>query len=361
MRIAFRADASIQIGTGHIMRCLTLADALRERGVECAFVCREHTGHLLDLITQRGHEVAALPAGDGGHEVSHPPVHAAWLGTDWATDAEQTRKALEGKSLDWLIVDHYALDRTWEQSLRPHCRRLMVIDDLADRPHDCDLLLDQTFGRDPAAYSGLVPAYARLLCGAKYAMLRPEFARLRPLSIGRRKEPMLRRILVTMGGVDKSNVTALVLDALDGAELPVGANVTVVMGTTSPALEAVCERAARMIRPAEVLVGVNDMAQLMTDADLAIGAAGATTWERSCVGLPSVMVVLAENQRFAAGALVASEAAVVVDLDDAFTANMRSIVTRFARDPAGLGRLSENALRITDGSGCELVQAALQS
>src|SRR3569832_1188104 len=149
MRISFRVDASLQMGTGHVMRCLTLVVVLCERGNDCSFICRPHTGHLMDLIAQRRHKVVALPV--LGAEVKIPsttaPSHATWLGTDWANDAQDTSHALGDAMMDWLIVDHYALDSRWEQAMRPSCRRLMVIDDLADRPHDCDLLLDQNGGR----------------------------------------------------------------------------------------------------------------------------------------------------------------------------------------------------------------------
>jgi len=138
-KIAFRVDASLKIGTGHVMRCLTLAEALRDRGCESTFICREHPGNLIDLISERGFTALGLPAVDVaqdlGLELNLPP-HAAWLGADWRTDATQTRKAIGDVTADWLVIDHYAIDERWERKLRPACRRLMVIDDLADRNHD---------------------------------------------------------------------------------------------------------------------------------------------------------------------------------------------------------------------------------
>ena len=208
MNIIFRTDASLDIGTGHFMRCLTLADALRERGAECRFVCREHAGNLLDVIRQRGFEAYGLPLGDAvtaKSDVSDNllPLHAAWLGADWASDAEQTLAAIGDTKFDWLIVDHYALDARWEHRLRCSCHRLMVIDDLADRVHDCDLLLDQNLGRTAADYKERVPATCTVLAGAQYALLRPEFAALRAYSLERRAHPKLKRLLITMGGVEQ--------------------------------------------------------------------------------------------------------------------------------------------------------------
>lgn len=304
MNIAFRADASVQIGTGHVMRCLTLADDLREQGAECMFICRPHAGHLLDMIAQRGHTVVALPGlPTNATGASGDTVHAHWLGTDWTHDAADTRQALGAETVDWLVVDHYALDRRWEQALRPSCQRLMVIDDLADRPHDCDLLLDQNLGRTAEDYRGLMPSDATRLIGPQYALLRPEFAKLRSTSLARRLHPKLKRLLITMGGVDKDNATGQVLDALKACPLPEGLEITVIMGPHAPWLQHVQAQAQQMPWPTQVLAGVSNMAQLMTDSDLAIGAAGGTAWERCCLGLPSLTLMLVENQQAGAIAL----------------------------------------------------------
>ena len=186
MKITFRTDASLQIGTGHVMRCLTLADALAARGAYCQFICRAHDGNLIEFIRRKGLTAHPLPAGAALPRSPTDPTHAAWLGATQAEDAEACAPILAAQRPDWLIVDHYALDARWERALAPHYRKLMVIDDLADRPHSCDLLLDQTFGRDAADYRPLVPADCRLLCGSHYALLRPEFAALRPYSLQRR-------------------------------------------------------------------------------------------------------------------------------------------------------------------------------
>ena len=162
MLVIFRTDASLQIGTGHVMRCLTLADELVKKGANCRFICREHEGHLLAMIQERGYTATALPSDSGmmksGSEAG-TPLYQSWLGADWLTDLEQTKNAIGSKTIDWLIVDHYSLDARWEGAMRSACVSLMVIDDLADRKHDCDLLLDQNFGRIPADYEHLVPSH----------------------------------------------------------------------------------------------------------------------------------------------------------------------------------------------------------
>ena len=299
----FRADASLQIGTGHVMRCLALADGLRAHGANCRFLCREHPGNLIDLICRRGHEVRALPA-DGA--IAAAPPYAAWLGTDWATDAAQSKAGAGDTLPDWLIVDHYALDADWERALRPSCRHLMVIDDLADRPHDCDLLLDQNLGRQATDYAGLITGGCEVLAGPEYALLRPEFATLRPHSIARRARPALRRLLIGMGGVDKDNASGKVLDALNGCPLPADCCITVVLGAHAPWLAQTRDRAARMPWPTEVLVDVENMAWLLAESDVAIGAAGTSAWERCCLGVPTLTMALAANQQAGAAALEAA-------------------------------------------------------
>jgi UDP-2,4-diacetamido-2,4,6-trideoxy-beta-L-altropyranose hydrolase len=313
LEIVFRVDASLGIGTGHVMRCLALADVLRVRGADCTFICRPHTGHLMELISQRGHKILPLPALVGGvANATVPPAYANWLGTDWLSDVRDTCKTLGSKIVDWLVVDHYALERRWEQALRTNCRKLMVIDDLADRMHDCDLLLDQNLGRKAEDYCDLLPLRATILIGPQYALLRPEFAQLRTESLARRANPQIKHLLITMGGVDKDNATGRVLQALKSSHLPVGLQINVVLGPKAPWLQQVQAQAIQMNRLSHVLVGVNNMARLMADSDLAIGAAGSTAWERCCLGLPSLILVLSDNQQAGATALQNAGAAILL-------------------------------------------------
>ena len=353
MRVIIRADASTQIGTGHVMRCLTLAQALRQRGAICCFVCRADPGNLIELVKQHGFDVFELPyeVNWTGAEVP-PPVTAAWLGVDWRIDAEQTKNVIGETTADWLIVDHYALDSRWEGALAPCYRKLMAIDDLADRPHVCDLLLDQTYGRDAADYSPLVAAECHLLCGSQYALLRPEFAALRPYSLQRRTRPALRELLITMGGVDKNNATCQVLLSLRACSLPADCRITVVMGSTAPWLGEVRAQVQDMPWPAQMLVGVNDMAQLMSDSDFAIGAAGATSWERCCLGLPTAILVLAENQRYAARLLEQANAVRMLDLTNNFQKRLTQLINEILTSETCLTQLRDSASKVTDGQGC---------
>lgn len=364
---AFRADASLLMGSGHVMRCLTLADALTAQGAQCHFISREHPGHLLGLIRQRGFAVTALPAvipplsanNQNGSERPTEPVHGPWLGCDWQTDADQTRAILAKLKPDWLVVDHYALDQRWETTLRPNFQQLMVIDDLADRPHQCDLLLDQNLGRQPQEYANLVPAHCKLLTGPQYALLRPEFATLRAYSLQRRQQPVLKQVLITMGGVDQSNATGLVLQALKGCTLQQDCRISVVMGLQAPWVQQVRAQARDMPWATEVLVNISDMAQCMADSDLAIGAAGSTSWERCCLGLPTLMVVLADNQRLGAQALQEAQAALLIGGVSDIAMQLPLAINASASNYR-LQEMSTAAAKITNGQGLVKVLKAMR-
>lgn len=364
LRIAFRADASLAIGTGHVMRCLTLAQALADQGAECVFLCREHAGHLLDVIRQRGFDVRPLPLHDPAVTMSGAgePSHASWLGTDWRTDAADVVAALDGDTVDWLVVDHYALDRRWESALRPFCKHLLAIDDLADREHDCDVLLDQNLGRATSDYCGLVPKHARILAGPMHALLRQDFSVLRAGSLARRHtSPAIRHILISMGGVDQPNATGRTLAALQQTDLPDDCRVTVVLGPHAPWRADILMRAAEMKWPTEVLINVADMGSLMAASDLAIGAAGTTSWERCCLGLPALIVVLAENQKDAARALEREGAAIALKEfpDAAFDIELEAAVHELISTPEKLMAMSTAASSMTNGQGAERLASSM--
>lgn len=294
MNIAFRVDGSSQIGTGHVMRCLTLADALRKKGAQCTFVSRPHPGHLLNLVAQRGHKALALGEPQANFNALPNLAHAMWLGTSWPDDAEQTKHALAGQTMDWLVIDHYALDARWEQALRPQAKRIMVIDDLADRPHDCDLLLDQNWNgaTNYLRYDHLVTSHTEMLLGPKYALLNPAYAELRALLPQR--DGIVRRVLVFLGGSDPTNQTARVIKAMMEPSLQYLA-LDVVIGVNHPEPSSIADLVKE--RHNTVLYqNLPGLACLMEKADLMIGAGGSTTWERMSLGLPSLVIGVADNQ-----------------------------------------------------------------
>ncbi len=297
-RIIFRVDASIDIGTGHVMRCLTLADELKSQGTAIKFITRVHLGNMADAITKRGYELCLLPLAADTYQVRPDDVgHASWLGVSWQQDAEESRLAIGDSVLDWLIVDHYAIDARWHKQLRAKVDQIIIIDDLADRPLDCDLLLDQTYGRQEDDYRQLVPSNCQMLLGSRYALLRPEFSELRPKAIEKRQAfSGIKRILVSMGGMDPDNVTTTVLEGLSRVGWKHKPVIDVVLGGKAPYLQQVVTMAKKSTLEILVSTDVPDMADRMLVADLAIGAGGATSWERCCVGLPSLTTVISENQ-----------------------------------------------------------------
>jgi len=301
--ILFRCDASLQIGSGHVMRCRTLARELRRQGAEISFICRQQPGDFIELL-RKEFQVLALPplaAVASSSALEGRALYVAWLGCSQQQDAADCLAALEQAGINspqWLVVDHYGLDASWEVALREGLGsepppQLLVIDDLADRRHSCDLLLDQNFfgAATQQRYRELVSPQCRQLLGPHYALLGPEYAQLHPLVPPR---TYLRRVLVFFGGVDGQNLTGRTLEALLDPKFAHLA-VDVVLGLQSPHFQSVENLVAQ--RPDTTLHGPQpSLAVLIARADLAIGAGGATTWERACLGLPSLVVAIAANQ-----------------------------------------------------------------
>lgn len=337
MKVFIRADASTQIGTGHVMRCLTLAGDLRQFGMEVSFISRVLPGNLCDYVESKGFKVHRLY-----EEVDLAGDYWAWLGENWLIDAKMTQEIILNQAGDQsdidnvntesksrkqgflrdeslinkssqiaaevfsdsgvglglesrinLVVDSYALDFKWEKFLRPYVNKIMVVDDLANRNHDCDLLLDQNYYRDMAhRYDGLVPSICRKLLGPEYALLRPDFHQAKKTL--RKRDGKIRRILVFFGGSDPTNETKKALEAIRRLNRPDIA-VDVVVGAGNPYREKIKEICGKMPN-VTYYCQVENMAELMAAADLAIGAGGTTTWERLYLELPTIAIAVAENQ-----------------------------------------------------------------
>jgi UDP-2,4-diacetamido-2,4,6-trideoxy-beta-L-altropyranose hydrolase len=346
LRIAFRTDANQQIGTGHFMRCLTLADELRLRNAEICFVARGLPLHLQQMLTERSIQYIALPKPDGKKDTDELP-HAAWLLTSQTHDAEQTMAALGAGTWDWLVVDHYALDHRFEKPLRSVVQHVMVIDDLADRVHDCDVLLDQNFYLDQAQrYFDKVPSHCKLLLGPSFALLRPEFKAMRDKVQVRTGK--VNNILVFFGGVDADNLTGQVLDVL--IKLNLGIQVNVVIGQQHPQKEMIrqlCDQHSYHCH-----VQTNQMASLMAEADLAIGAGGSATWERCVLGLPTIVIATAHHQVKAAKDL--SELGISNYLGFRTEVNFEKIeinIKKIISDNIFISEISVKSMKLVDGNG----------
>ena len=295
MKILVRTDSSISIGTGHLIRCLTLADALKERA-ELHFVCRDLQGNLSDLVQSRGHSLHLLPAAKENFKVvKNDTAHSAWLEVTWQDDLRETQNQAKSitEKFDWLIVDNYALDYRWEKGCRNIADKIMVIDDLADRCHDCELLLDQNYFTDSEKrYNNLVPDGSMNYFGPKYALLRPEFRLARKFAKAR--SDGVARILVYFGGYDHDNISGMALKALSSPEFE-HLYVDMVVGQNNSYLESL-EILVNNRPKTELYTQPAEFVELLLRADLCIGAGGTTTWERLCLNLPSIVITTALNQ-----------------------------------------------------------------
>jgi UDP-2,4-diacetamido-2,4,6-trideoxy-beta-L-altropyranose hydrolase len=341
MRFVFRTDASIAQGTGHVMRCATLARALADAGHEVGFLSRECPGDLNGWLEGQGFRVR--------------PLTTASTSVSQQADAGACRAALAGKAYDWLVVDHYELDAAWERGMAAHGSRILAIDDLG-RPHDCDMLLDQNYPNPTQRlYRIRTDGAGKLLLGPQFALVRPEFAKLRPASLARR-DGALARILVFMGGSDPVDETS---KALAGLLLggPRHLAVDVVIGGTNPHRHKV-EAACAAVANATLHVQTPRMAELMATADLALAAGGSATWERCALGLPSLVTILASNQAAIAEAVAAAGAQKLLGWYDEVTANDYAEALA-ALDTAAIAGMSQKAGAMCDGRGVERLMSVL--
>jgi len=317
------------------MRCVALADELKREGCTVTFLCRALEGNLIESVE---HKVIVLEKND---DFQSDDLYSNWLGATQGQDAKQTIKVMP-KITDLLVVDSYALGQFWHQKLRPYTKKILVIDDLADRQFDCDILLNQNLGVEEKVYEGRVPRDCKLLLGCNYALLRPEFSETRTEALEKRLHTTeIENILVSVGGSDIDNVTYDILQQLDSKF-----NIVVVLGKISPYNKMI--KAYAKNKNIEVIVDANNMSELMLNADIAIGAGGSTSWERCCLGLPTLLCVLADNQRGAAERLEDLGAVIIIN-------NLKTDLQLIIENSDYQNIMSNNAKSICDGLGCKRV------
>lgn len=348
MRVLIRADASPAIGSGHVARCLTLAQELRRQGADVAFACRRLPGHRLEALRAEGFQAFELPECYVGE---HPELGIE-APLPWQADIAALQLALASQpAFDWVLVDHYGLDHQWQSAARQWAPRIAAIDDLANRKHAVDLLLDQNFSGSAQAYSGLHYASCRTLFGPHYALLREEFRRP-PISI----RPQARRLLVNFGGFDAAGQThKAMLALLDFHDL----QVDFVAGSGNPDWQAMQALAAE--RPHWRLHSyVKDFAGLLAEADLCLGAGGGTSWERAVLGVPTLCITVAANQE--ANARLLAEAGAHLYLgacEQVSVEQVRQALSLLLGNPGLRHSLSRRARKLVDGRGVQRVAAAL--
>lgn len=355
MQFVFRVDSSHHIGTGHVMRCMVLANALRQKGHAVTFICRELPGNTIFALKNKNFPVISLPY-DTKEESAllELPEHQQWLGVSRKMDLQQTFTHLSMmKKIDWLVVDHYGLNGEWEAACRSYAKKIMVIDDLADRVHDCDILMDQNYYTDPQnRYKGLVSHHCKTLIGPQYALLRSEFNNIRKNMSPRNGK--VRRLMISLGGIDAMNGTRKILEGIKSSDCR-DLQIDVVLGATSQHkddIQVLCSlhENYHFHCPSE------NMAELMKKADLAIGAGGTTTWERCCMGLPSLVVRLAHNQdeliKQGVSANLFAYLGNITLLDEADAAKKLNEIVNL---PKKLQAMSKKGMDLVDGLGAERV------
>lgn len=296
MIILFRVDTSLKIGTGHLMRCLALANEARQRDWECIFVLRDPEEEIVQYITSFEHRVEKLTSILGEIIKNSTTAHGAWLSVSQAQDAIDTVEIIDELKPDWIIVDHYALDEEWCSLIEKRNCKILVVDDLGDRKLNCDVLLDQNLGSSAKKYDGKLPVSCTTLFGPTFALLRGEFREWRDRNQERRINSQIENILVTMGGVDAENYTLRVLKEITKSEFAKNCAFTVVLGRSyihTTTLYAFLDTSKLKV---SVLSNVKNIAEIMNESDLCIGAAGSTSWERCCMGLPTITLSIADNQ-----------------------------------------------------------------
>ena len=345
--IAIRVDASSQIGTGHFMRCLTLAEELKKKGSYIKFICRHLPDYLQSMLVEKEIDFSRLNYPNNEFNLDELD-HSNWLGVSQFLDSQDTIHALTDRSWDWLVVDHYALDYRWENELKVVVKSILVIDDLADRTHNCDILLDQNYYSDMGTrYNGKIPKHCQILLGPMHALLREEFRQIR--SHVKIRNHKLSNILIFFGGVDVENFTGLTIDALSNSAFA-GLRINVVLGAQHPYLDEIkllCLKNGYICH-----IQTKQMAELMLGAELAIGAGGSATWERCCMGLPALIVSLANNQKRIAQGIDILQAGKFLDGKAKDVINeIVELVQFYSNNQDDLEMLSKNAYAATDGMG----------
>lgn len=361
----FRVDSSFKIGSGHVIRCLTLAEGLARRGASCTFISRSLPGNLCHHIRSKGFICLELPS-DGSIDRASCKSndvlrHSHFLGVSWEQDASETSHILEGLCVDWLIIDHYGICSLWEVEVRKCMTgKVMVIDDLADRAHECELLLDQNLGADTSLYKALIPQTCLTLFGPKYALLRPEFKTYRDISLKRRANGDLEHIVVNFGGGDPNNYILRTLEAFQALDNLDDIQISIIFGALADITPRHRELVAQIPHEITLFQTVDNMAEILASSDLVIGAAGVSSWERCSLGVPSVVFSTAFNQDKISSNLSKAEAAFVMEVDDFINGKLAKLITSLVQSDT-LKHYSQNASLITDGCGLDKVVYELES
>lgn len=352
MRALFRVDASAGMGAGHFMRCLNLGLALKKRGHDIAFAYVKLPRALSSLLVANSIPSFKLAINTTGKRATEYSIYDQWLSGSQSDDARAFLSVSKETRPDCVIVDHYALDSVWENLVRGHTEKVLVIDDLANREHSCDFLLDQNFHTDMVSrYRSFVNPETRLLLGPKFALLGEGF-RIERASLCER-DGKVRNILIFFGGGDPENCTEMVLKVLECMPLN-GVAVTVLVGDQHPAIASLEKRCKE--RGYKFLIQSEDVPRLMSKAHLCIGAAGVSTWERCCLGLPTLAITIADNQvPIAQAAAVKGAICYLGEQRKVTSISLERTLRKMMSSPDNLMKMSRVAMALVDGNGTERI------
>lgn len=310
MNIVIRADSALHIGTGHVMRCMVLAKRLRQLGHNVSFVMWTLAGNRIEYIEQQGFTVIPLECDHSWHNASG--LYSDWIPVNEIEDANLMLSKVTAPDL--VIVDHYGLGIKWQQYVKNKIQcKIVAIDDLV-RQHDCDLLLDQTLDRQESEYITKVSAYSEMLLGSEYALLDEKFYRQRLKKQTQKESYIEYKLLVNMGGIDNSNITLSVLKSLAKSEFIKQGRVSVIMSPNSPYYQDVIDFCKTQTETFNVYDFIEDMPSFLAQHQLAIGAAGSSAWERACLGIPSIIIPLADNQKYVCSSLMSHNAVIKIEV-----------------------------------------------
>lgn len=343
-----RVDAGVQIGDGHFLRCLTLVNGLKINFRQVIFITNQLPKHFFEKIKRENFKICKI---DG---YSH--IQEERLGKKLKTqlinkDLIQTKKII-GKyknSTNWLIIDHYGIDYDWENKIHENVEKIIVIDDLANRKHDCDILIDQNFyEKMEKRYSKLIPSFCKQFLGPKFTLLRPEFLKTRK---NLKRKNKLKRILISFGGSDPSNETTKVLLAINDLEKKY--KIDVIVGTNNSNKKQIMKLCSK-IPFCNFYEQVENISKYMKKADLAVGAGGSTTWERCCLGLPTIVTSVSEDQKKTAQDL--GKIGCVINLGDAEKSTQLDYLKAINEiNLKKLNKISKKCLVLVDGKGIKRI------
>jgi len=328
-----RVDASPEIGIGHIMRCLTLAQELKNNFDKIIFLTRKDSGDFTETIMKNEFEVIFIP-------------------TNNDSDIIKNIVTTNSENKNFLLIDHYDVDSNFESSLKNIFEKIFVIDDLANRKHDCDLLIDQNYYRDlNHRYEKLIQNDTITLLGSKYAIIRPEFRNINKKTI--KKNSQIKKILVSFGGSDPTNECKKALDALCSIENN-QFEIVAIVGIYNNKFEQL-KKLYEKYSNIKIYRHVNDLSQLMLNSDLFIGAGGTTTWERFYMGLPSIVTIISDDQKESIEFL--SDMGHVINLGLAKNVTMKTYIQTLQKPNSDLiYNMSINNQKLVDGNGSNRIK-----